>query len=541
MSDASTTIPADPIDKLIAQVMRLQDGEMGLTQGNRVMRPANDVPNVEIWLEQRIWGHRLYNDQTPWLLLLEALNMMAGYAADQNLTCVFPGIGEHHEAVPYDMLGRPELRHLLFRDRNLDEIGAFPGSTPGTQWATWFSRKQGLEDRFGYLRKQFDSFNTLCNAVVLLRGAEVESERHRRPTSRHLAPRGLDMLTADYGESKTGTINKDRRFFSRGGELLYFMLNRSKSRKELEPLVKSRLLSSDSRWNKLASALQPNVPNAMVSIESIGYLPLASHPAYDRLAEDWLALLSLEALPDDSIPEPLMRLSGLGALQYVVDRGSDILGERPTPYPIDMLSPETVNVQKFSKDCFSRHRELSRRAIKHTAKTLVDSEEWRLASAKPIPRAALVELVSRVFAYEPESKKAQDIAEEIENEALANHDQHLGRVVGFYAEQIGLATARRGTGRWYAASDGMLEALVLANVTSPMEFGMFLERLWRRYGFVVGTDAGRREFPESNYDHFRSNQRLLEDRLRILGLLKRLSDDCAFVINPFAGNSEGSA
>src|SRR5436309_2467024 len=80
------------------------------------------------------------------------------------------------------------------------------------------------KDRFEYLRPRFVSFTALRNAVALLRGAEIESERHRRPTSRHLAPRGIDMLTADYGESKNDNVNKDRRFFARGGELLYVML-----------------------------------------------------------------------------------------------------------------------------------------------------------------------------------------------------------------------------------------------------------------------------------------------------------------------------
>lgn len=539
MSSLTRMASDDPTEAVLGQVVIQQDEKFTVTEGNKLLRPPNDVSKVEIWLEQRIWGHRLYNDQTPWLLLLEALNMMAGYAANRNLDAIFPGVGEHHEMEPYNMQGRSELRHLLFRDRNLDEIAAAQSIADGSQWASWFSRRADLPEQFGYLRDQFISFNTLRNAIVLLRGAEVESERHRRPTSRHLAPRGVEMLTADYGESKNGTVNKDRRFFSRGGELLYLMLNRSQVRTALEPLVRSRLLGSESWWNKLAKALQPDVPNTPISIEAIGYLPLATHPAYERLAEDWLALLSLEALPDDSIPEPLMRLSGLGVLQYVVDRGADILGEKRAPFPIDMLGTETLNVQKFSKDCFARHRELSRKAIRKLVATLVESDEWNRACAKPSPRAALFDLSKRVFGFEPEGKTAKDIAEEIANEALSNHDQHLGRVVGFYAEQIGLTSARRGNGRWYAAADGMLEALVLVNVKAPMEYEAFLERLWRRYGLVIGSEAGRREFAESNYDHFKANQRLLEDRLRILGLLKRLSDDCAFVINPFYGKSEG--
>ena len=106
---------------------------------------------------------------------------------------------------------------------------------------------RGIDERDGAVRLRFVSFAALRNAVALLRGAEVESERHRRPTSRHLTPRGVDMLTADYGENKNNGVNKDRRFFARGGELLYLMLNRSKHREHLEGLIKPRLLGRTSR------------------------------------------------------------------------------------------------------------------------------------------------------------------------------------------------------------------------------------------------------------------------------------------------------
>jgi hypothetical protein len=531
----------DPTEALVAQVVIRGDGKTtSLTKSNRVLRYAAVPRNIEIWLEQRIWGHRLHNDQTPWLLLLEALNVMAGYASDRNMPAIFPGLGEQHENENYDMQERPELRHLLFRDRALEEIAAGPAIADASQWMSWFARSADGDERFAYLRDRFVNFNALRNAVALLRGAEVESERHRRPTSRHLAPRGINMLAADYGESRNGSINKDRRFFTRGGELLYLMLNRSSLRQELEPLICNRLLGSTSRWDKLADALQPKTPTQAVTMETLGYLPLAEHPAYERLAEDWRALLVLDGLPDDSIPEPLMRLSGLGAMQYIIERGADVLADRRSPFPLDMLGPDTASVQKLSKDCFARHRELSRKAIRKLVQCLVDSDEWKTASAKPHPERALRELSQKVFRYDPSGTRPEDIAENIAVAALENHDQHLGRVVGFYADQIGLAVARRGNGRWYAASDGMLEALVLANVTIPMEFESFLEKLWRRYCFVIGTAASREDFPQSNYEHFRSNQRSFEDRLRVLGLSKRLSDDCAFVINPFHRDTEGN-
>ena len=61
----------------------------------------------------------------------------------------------------------------------------------------------------------------------------------------------------------------------------------------------------------------------------------------------------------------------------------------------------------------------------------------------------------------------------------------------------------------------------------------FLETLWKKYRMVVGSDVGCRVFETINYSHLKMNQRLLEDRLRVFGLVKRLSDDCAFVTNPF--------
>ena len=104
--------------------------------------------------------------------------------------------------------------------------------------------------------------------------------------------------------------------------------------------------------------------------------------------------------------------------------------------------------------------------------------------------------------------------------------------MGFYAEQIGLAT-RRGASRWYVLGDPLLEAVVLGNVAAPVEYEAFLALLHDRYGFVIGTEVAGRRYTHVNYQQVKANQQHLEDRLRMLGLLKRLSDDCAFVINPF--------
>jgi len=498
------------------------------------------VSNVDIWLEQQIWGHRFYNDQTPWLLLLEALGVMAFLNADRNHECIFPGLqGGRHERFTYRMPPRRELRTILFKDRHVDEVADSKDlAYDRGRWHRWFSLMgNGAEQRFEYLKERFPRFEDFRNAVSLLRSAEVDEVRQRRPTSRHLAPRGPDMLAADYGESKSGSANKDRRFFARGGELVYLMLNRSRNRSELETLVRARLLTEQSRWNQLAKVLQPRDQDDPLDFD-IGYLPLPYHRAYDRLAEDWTAVLSLKQLPDDNVPEPLMRLTALNVIIYIIERASEVLGmEDPPPIPLDMVSSSTSGVKALAQACFHRHRDMTREAIERIVKDFASSPEWRDALDKPNKARAARELINARFncrkldgetSFDPEK-----FPDYLAKEAIEDHDQHLGRVIGFYAEQIGLAVAVRGAGRWYAASDGLLEALVLANVREPMELEAFFRRLWNRYRIVIGSEISREAFETANYVHFKANQRLLEERLRILGLVHRLSDDCAFVHNPF--------
>ncbi len=68
-----------------------------------------------------------------------------------------------------------------------------------------------------------------------------------------------------------------------------------------------------------------------------------------------------------------------------------------------------------------------------------------------------------------------------------------------------------------------------------MEFGEFLREIHRRYGIVVGEAEGARLVRENLVDQeaLNDNAARLEARLLGLGLLRRLSDSCSFVENPF--------
>jgi hypothetical protein len=73
-----------------------------------------------------------------------------------------------------------------------------------------------------------------------------------------------------------------------------------------------------------------------------------------------------------------------------------------------------------------------------------------------------------------------------------------------------------------------------------LEFKDFLVLLHDRYGLVIGDQQARGFIDAGSADQedFSDNARRLEERLASLGLLKRLSDSCAYVENPFQRSAQ---
>ena len=132
---------------------------------------------------------------------------------------IFPGLNGTHEDMHYEMAAARKLRRLLFADRRIDEVADEGGVADSILWKHWLGSHPDGEKQFGYLQGRFANFAGFRNSVALLRSCQVRAGQERRYTSCHLAPRGPAMLSGDFGERKGG-VDKDRRFFRRGGELL---------------------------------------------------------------------------------------------------------------------------------------------------------------------------------------------------------------------------------------------------------------------------------------------------------------------------------
>jgi hypothetical protein len=117
---------------------------------------------------------------------------------------------------------------------------------------------------------------------------------------------------------------------------------------------------------------------------------------------------------------------------------------------------------------------------------------------------------------------------------MKRHRQHVANIHRNYGREIGLVS-RRGTVKLrYAPNDSLLKTLLFANVNKRIELNDFLAKLQQRYGIVFGDREAEHILPKGDFDKkaFRANSRRLEQRLGSLGVLKRLSDACAYVINP---------
>ena len=186
----------------------------------------------------------------------------------------------------------------------------------------------------------------------------------------------------------------------------------------------------------------------------------------------------------------------------------------------------------------------SHEAIENYIKQTVDqTPEWQNALTSPDAFAEACRVLRSKVCWPdvdmedytaPENP--DDLRATLWSTAVRRHDAHIANVHAHYAHEIGLAS-RRGTRRVrYAPNDQILRSLIFANVPRRLEFQQFLQLLYDRYGLIIGhRQAGTFiDQGQSDQKSFEDNARRLEMRLSSLGLLRRLSDACAYVENPFA-------
>lgn len=510
-----------------------------------IKRP--EIKSVDFCVDENIWGHRLYDEQLPHLTVLEFLGLL-GSNLDKPLRPQ-EGVGG---AVKFRPQRQIRLRGLLFNNPYVESIAqsALPDAGKWRQWFEKFAQgKTGNgDDDMSYLRLSFSSFDDFAKSIELLRSSSFESRSNKRWSSKFVFPFGPDALYEDLEIDSRGKMSNDRRFFARTGELLYLMLTRAKRGAELGDRLASRLFDNKAPMNRLARALQ-GAPQLADEPRSSGYLPEISNERFDQICEDWLAILARDMPIYDAL-EHLIAISGLNMLLYFLERSKRVAGDDdPVEIVCEIVSRERTKVRALSGDSYQFNQGLPAKAVRAYVESIRQDASWDNAASSEFPEAERVKLMRERFQWpaldgadeeDYIGKNPDVLIGDLVELALARHVQHVGKIHASWSRAIGLSSRRLSRRTRYAPNDRLLKSIVVATVADRMQFDEFLAETKRRYGLVLGDAEGARLIDAKLVDQeeLSDNRNNLEARLVGLGLVRRLSDSCSFVENPFAFKGE---
>ncbi|MEO9227807.1 MAG: hypothetical protein ABI216_02485 [Devosia sp.] len=497
------------------------------------------IDGVDFAVDEHIWGHRLYDEQLPHLTVLEFLGVL-GSNADN------PLVAAPSDRVRYRPQRQIRLRGLLFNNPYVESVRerSIPDEEKWKLWKEHFAQdatKLGDED-MDYLRKVFTSFDDFAKAIELLRSSAFEARSNKRWSSKFVFPFGPDALYEDLRVDSGGASN-DRRFFARTGELLYLMLSRSKRGPELGRKLVERLFDRTAPMNKLVKALQGD-PQLAQDARDVGYLPYESHPRFDRLCEDWLSILSRDIPIYDAL-EHLIVNAGLNLFLYFLECAKAQAGDaEPVELVCEIVARERTKVRALSGDSYQANQALSVRAVRAAVESVKLTEEWGAALQSEYPEAECAKVLRGQFQWpaadggddaDYSSTSGDALVGILADKAESRHEQHFAKIHSAWSRAIGLSSRRLARRTRYAPNDRLLKTLVVTIADDRMQFDEFLSEARRRYGIVIGDVEGARLVKEKQVDQeaLSENRGNLETRLVGLGLVRRLSDSCSFVENPF--------
>lgn len=508
-----------------------------------------EIKSVDFCVDENIWGHRLYDEQLPHLTVLEFLGAL-GSNLDKPLR-PHEGLGGAFKFQPQRQI---RLRGLLFNNPFVESISDSAQSNE-EKWRQWFDcfnqgatgNGDGL-DEMAYLRKSFSNFDDFAKAVELLRSSSFESRSNKRWSSKFVFPFGPDALYEDLAIDAKGKMSNDRRFFARTGELLYMMLTRAKRGTELGDLLAKRLFDHEAPMNRLARAMQGDPQRADDPRQS-GYLPEVENPRFDRICADWLSILAKDMPIYDAL-EHLIAISGLNMLLYFLERAKRVAGDDdPVEIICEIVSKERTKVRALSGDSYLLNHGMPAKAVRAHVESIRMDAEWAKATSSDFPEAERLKLMRERFQwpsidcgddedYTGESPDA--LVDKLVERALARHEQHVGKIHASWSRAIGLSSRRLSRRTRYAPSDRLLKSIVVTIVDDRMQFDEFLAEANRRYGLIFGDAEGAHLVNAKLVDQeeLSENRDNLEARLVGLGLVRRLSDSCSFVENPFVFSGE---
>lgn len=510
-----------------------------------------------MWVDEAIWGHRIRSSSSIGnFQFLEFLSVVESLFRDDPATLF--SHGGDGKTLSYEPRRNILLRNLIFNNAALNRLEnrVLPDDEKWSEWIKGFCASFQPADKtsdFTYLRQRFSRFDSFKEHVRLLQRLSLDPNTSIQWTSRFIFPIGMDAMFTELGKDLTREAN----YFMRNGEIIYLMLSRSSGAAKLRDEF-AKLLEASKEKNRLLERLLPDEARKNPDIAKMGagnvpaFLPYLTNPAYDRFAEDVLALLALE-LPDQDCFEFLIPLFSFHlVLFYLATARACTEKEGLGAIVCEIVAPRPDQVRQASLVSFADNESEGVMAVEALLTEFFEREEIiqiRDAAISPIDKVReMAQLFNRMPSrswrfcwnldeHSTPGNSPEEFFQEFLNDAKQEFKDKSGEIHRGLGKECGLVS-RRGTRSFrYAPTDKFLRMLVVTRVRGRIELNEFLAELFLRYRVVIGHKEALR-CPEIQDSHksenpFRKNADRLIRRMESMGLAQRMSDGCTYVENPF--------
>ena len=485
-----------------------------------------------LFLQELIWFHRIEKDQDKELLTLEFFNVCSshnryGMLFDKNQLSVSYTKDIQVRIILYNF---PELEAIVKSSEEENE-----------KWIkieeTLISKSKNLYN-YEHLKEKFDTVDTFFNSIRTLRKGSLGLSTSRRWSSKFLFPFSFNTLFADVDVKEPYSL--DRRFFSRGGEVLYLMVSRGKNIDKLKNLMieifdKS---SQNKRWSDLLNVLR-NDSNIYSETKPLGFLATDSHEIFDQLVDDLIKLFESNISHND-IFEHFASISSYYMVHFILTIAlektkSTFLknGDIKVIYPTELLAPKSDHVRRSSRQIYKMNEDLPLEALR-----CVFDEYMETLSGIEDDEAVLQKLDDELNYKDDEDTENDEldlvhIEQKIWKEIIRKAKSDLTSIHRILFKGVGLASVKKTNSYRYLANDTWLKTLVLVNIESRIPFHDFVDILFNKYGMIISNKHSTLLSESYSENDYKKNESRLFERLRALGLLESKSDGYAYVINRY--------
>ncbi|MBC7228713.1 MAG: hypothetical protein H5T61_16015 [Thermoflexales bacterium] len=421
------------------------------------------------------------------------------------------------------------------------------------------------EARSWFAKSLFPAHHNLLFWEGLRKGATV-SRNWRSAAGLH--PHQLDE----------GMVFDARNFFARGGEIYYLILsagtrNAPERRQTIAERLHGLLNERNTALGELAAVIdqawQQQVGNRNhTPTGRLGWIPDPDCPFYALIAEDVATFLQADLDPLETL-DLLAHLVGFHLTLYIYHRAQpEALSahsdgtclERCRPcLPIDALEGADGGVVRSISMAAFREQEarIVRQAEAYIRNRVadwiarippgddpyraLDSEAYahfdlqRLSKSRQNAFAHRVSMLIQHLGPRPDpTALIEGYAEALIEVLRKDFDDHFKSVHRKLSRSVGLAAPRKKPTH-FILGDNLLKALTLANIppNSGMIYDEFLQRLYERYGLVVGPrearESGLLDRHRVNGEYFERNRAALLEKMKLAGLATEYSDATAVV------------